>query len=66
MDSNTKQSPKSCSCSACRRGKGSRSGKQMMRLDQRSFRRYATMILLRWRDCGDDTPPAAPRGGHYD
>lgn len=65
MVTNTKSTPKSCSCGMCRRGKGTKTGKFYMRADERAFRRLAKVQLLRYGE-DDDTPLAAPRGGYYD
>lgn len=66
MVSNTKLSPKSCSCRTCRRGKSTDGNKFMMRRDQRAYRHAANLLLRLWRNDGDDTPMAAPVGGYYD
>lgn len=71
MHSNSKTSPKSCSCTQCRRGKGSEPGKHRMKLDERAFR-HAANAQTRLFPClkGDlddyDTPSPAPKGNFYD
>jgi hypothetical protein len=59
---NTKSAPKSCSCDQCKRGKGTRSGKKLMKLDERVFR-HASKISL---NKGEPAIYAAPMGGYYD
>lgn len=59
---NTKATPKSCSCSQCKRGKGTKPGKQLMKMDERAYRHASKIDLMKGRD---DLLPA-PRGGYYD
>ncbi len=56
-----KETPKSCSCSACKRGKGTRSGKQLMRLDERAHRHAANLAARTEKEV-----PVAPKGNYYD
>lgn len=58
----TKQTPKSCSCGACKRGKHSKAGHAMMKADERAFR-HAAKIRLRK---GEDHYFVAPKGNYYD
>lgn len=57
-----KQTPKSCSCSQCKRGKGTKSGKELMKLDERAFRHNQKVALQ--KSNGDYS--AAPVGNYYD
>jgi hypothetical protein len=61
---NTKATPKSCSCQHCRRGKGSSAGRCAMRRDERAFR-HAANVRLRLAGADAELLPA-PRGGYYD
>lgn len=54
-----KQTPKSCSCSACRRGKA---GNDMVKLKERAFRHAQKISLSKSR--GDYH--SAPIGGYFD
>jgi len=58
----TKATPKSCSCRACRRGKSSKSGKQMMKADERAFRHSQNAALK----CGKGGYSPAPIGNYFD
>jgi hypothetical protein len=58
----TKQTPKSCSCSQCKRGKHSKAGKISMKKDERAFR-HGQKIALKKSSGNYD---AAPCGGYYD
>ena len=58
----TKMTPKSCSCSQCKRGKHSKAGKQMMKLKERAFR-HAQKISLA---LNNGNYVAAPSGGYFD
>lgn len=58
-----KMTPKSCSCTACRHGKGSTVGKLRMRLAERAFRHASNRAIRQ----GTETDPLpAPKGGHFD
>jgi len=57
-----KQTPKSCSCQQCKHGKGTKSGKKEMKLDERAFRHQSNTALKR----GTEDIPAAPVGNYYD
>jgi len=57
-----KSTPKSCSCESCKRGKHSKSGHQMMKADERSYRHQTKIDLNKGRE--DIT--AAPQGNYYD
>lgn len=56
-----KQTPKSCSCSACRRGKHG-GGRDIMRYDERAYRHQAKIDLNK----GIPVYQAAPIGNYYD
>lgn len=58
----TKQTPKSCSCSACKRGKHSKYGKALVKADERAFRHNQKIALN--KSTGDYS--AAPIGNYYD
>jgi len=58
----TKQTPKSCSCSQCKRGKHTASGHAMMKYDERSFRHAQKVALKK----GTGNYSAAPCGHYYD
>ena len=58
----TKQTPKSCSCGQCKRGKRSEGGHYFMKYDERAFRHAQKVALNR----NDGNYSAAPMGGYYD
>lgn len=58
----TKQTPKSCSCEQCKRGKASVSGKKKMKLDERAYRHRANQAVR----SGKEDVLAAPVGNYYD
>lgn len=58
----TKQTPKSCSCESCKRGKSSVSGKKLMKLDERAYRHGANVQVRK----GLEPSSAAPIGNYYD
>lgn len=60
MFTNTKATPKSCSCRMCRRGKRSGGGQFWLRNEQRAHRQTARIMLLDWSEDAD-TPLLAPR-----
>lgn len=51
-----KLAAKSCSCFGCRRGKGTRTGKQVLHRAEKAFRRACKQALQR----GAEDLPAAP------
>ena len=57
-----KQTPKSCSCFQCKRGKHSASGHVMMKADERSFRHAQKIALAK----GKSDIGVAPIGNRYD
>jgi hypothetical protein len=59
---NTKSTPKSCSCTQCTRGKHTKSGRQLMRLDERAFRHSQKQKIK--KSSGDYE--IAPIGNYYD
>lgn len=64
---NTKQTPKSCSCHACTEGKHCVGGNFMMKHKERAFRHDSKIQL---RQLGDDLDaeifPAGPIGNYFD
>lgn len=57
-----KHTPKSCSCSMCRRGKHTKAGHAHMRADERKYRHNAKIALNK----GAEVLFAAPIGNYYD
>lgn len=57
-----KQTPKSCGCFSCRRGKSSKAGKKMMKSEERSFRHHTKVALNK----GREDIAAAPHGSYTD
>lgn len=57
-----KQTPKSCSCSQCKRGKHSKGGHEMMKHDERKFRHAQKVALNK----GAEDISVAPKGNYYD
>jgi len=57
-----KQTPKSCSCRQCLRGKHSKAGHEMMKHDERAFRHNAKISLKK----GIEDISVAPKGNYYD
>lgn len=62
MYSGVKQTPKSCSCRQCRRGKHTPAGHYMMRSDERAYRHNAKISLQK----GGEIFNAGPIGNYYD
>lgn len=62
MITNTKATPKSCSCTQCKRGKHSNPGHQMMKADERAYRHEMKIRLAE----GDEDIPLIPKGNYYD
>ncbi len=60
---NTKGTPKSCSCPCCKRGQASGCGNAMKRYDERAYRHDAKIALKK-----NDDPVIAsgPIGNYYD
>jgi hypothetical protein len=58
----TKQTPKSCSCGQCKRGKGTKYGKIRMKQDERSFRHKMKQNLK----MSKGEYYAAPIGNYFD
>lgn len=58
----TKQTPKSCSCNACRRGKSSTGQKVMMKSNERAFRHNVKIALKQ----GKEDISTAPYGSYTD
>lgn len=57
-----KETPKSCSCGCCKRGKHSKYGKILVKYDERKFR-HASKIKL---NKGEEVVYASPIGNYYD
>ena len=58
----TKATPKSCSCQHCKRGKHSKYGSQMVKLDERAYRHNAKIAINK----GEEAIQLAPKGNYYD
>lgn len=65
MDTNTKQTPKSCSCSCCRRGKHTPGGHVMRKYDNRAYRR-AAKIQIKTNELDNIVLDSGPIGNYYD
>lgn len=63
MITNTKQTPKSCSCSACRFGKHTKTGHYYIKCDQRAYRHAAKIALAKEED---PVILSGPIGNYYD
>jgi hypothetical protein len=63
MITNTKQTPKSCSCEQCRRGRASGCGNYMVKYDQRAYRHEAKIKLAKEED---PVLLTGPIGNYYD
>lgn len=64
---NTKHTPKSCSCSGCSRGKHSKWGREMLRIDERAYRHAAKISLTKLdEDYESRSILSAPIGNYYD
>lgn len=57
-----KTTPKSCSCSSCRRGKGTKAGNFYMKTVERSFRHQTKAALKK----GQEEIAVAPHSGYTD
>jgi len=57
-----KQTPKSCSCKTCTRGKHTKSGHELMKADERAFRHSQKIALAK----GAEDVAVAPVGNYYD
>jgi len=57
-----KQTPKSCSCGQCTRGKHTKSGHELMKHDERAFRHEQKIALKK----GAEDIAVAPVGNYYD
>lgn len=67
MITSTKQTPKSCSCTQCMRGKHSECGRTMIKYDQRAYRHQAKIQLANLgEDLDDQIIQSAPIGNYYD
>lgn len=60
---NTKGTPKSCSCSHCIRGKHTASGHSLMKADERAYRHAAKIALNKQED---PIIAVGPKGNYYD
>ena len=65
MDTNTKGTPKSCSCTQCKRGKGCDAGNTQMKADERAYR-HSAKIQLKKEDPEDVVLDSGPIGNYYD
>lgn len=61
---NTKGTPKSCSCSQCKRGKHTAGGRYMRRYDNRAYRHDSKVILNKLLE--DAVLDTGPIGNYYD
>lgn len=66
MITNTKATPKSCSCKQCVFGKSSKTGNVKMKSDERAYRRNANKMLRQYINEDSDTPLPARKGNYYD
>jgi hypothetical protein len=66
MMTNTKQTPKSCSCSQCLRGKHTRGGHSLMKADERAYRHNAKIVLDHIDDLDEKVFNSGPIGNYYD
>lgn len=67
MQTNTKQTPKSCSCGQCRRGIHTPGGRFMRRADERAYRHNTKTVLhLLSKDLDEEIFNSAPIGNYYD
>lgn len=57
-----KMTPKSCGCRSCRRGKGSKYGKQVLKSAERTYRHSAKIALGK----GREDVASVPYGGYTD
>ena len=63
MQTSTKGTPKSCSCTMCRRGQATRCGNSLKKEDERAYRHDAK-IKLRLEE--DPILLVGPKGNYYD
>ncbi len=63
MHTNTKQTPKSCSCTQCQFGKHCKWGKYMMKRDERAYRHNTKIKLAKDEDA---VITSGPIGNYYD
>ena len=67
MQTNTKESPKSCNCFQCRRGKHSANGHALIKHDQRAYRHDAKIRLQHLgEDLDGEIFQSGPIGNYYD
>ena len=64
MVTNTKQTPKSCCCWCCQRGKHSSGGHALMKYDERAYRHSAKIKLA--EDAENAVINSAPIGNYFD
>lgn len=57
-----KATPKSCSCSQCKRGRATKAGHFFRMKEEHAFRRATKVALLK----GREDIPAAPHGSYTD
>jgi hypothetical protein len=63
---NTKHTPKSCSCTQCTEGKHCSGGNFMMKHKERAFRHDSKIQLQQLGDDGDVVLTAGPIGNYFD
>ncbi len=64
---NTKQTPKSCSCNQCKRGIHTPGGHFMRNADERAYRRATKIALAKLgEDLDTEIFNSAPIGNYYD
>jgi hypothetical protein len=67
METNTKQTPKSCSCNACRLGKHTEGGHFMRRYDNKAYRHDCNCRLKALgEDLDSEIFNSGPIGNYYD
>lgn len=67
MQTSTKQTPKSCSCRVCLRGKHTKTGHIFMKYDERIYRHAAKIRLTKiGLDLDEEIFNSGPIGNYYD
>jgi hypothetical protein len=67
MITNTKHTPKSCSCQQCIRGKHTAGGHTLVKADERAYRHAAKIALAHiGGDLDEEIFQSAPIGNYYD
>ncbi|MGYP003393731199 len=57
-----KNTPKSCSCKACKRGKSTKNGKFFLKQSERAYRHFSKVQLMK----GREDISSAPYSGYTD